>query len=174
MLVVLEVRVCEVTSSPAHQHIWRDSWPVWLCSLCSSPCCSMWPAAGQWLFPVARNPLGGDRRTQVVVMEVWLLIYITGKVEIHELHLQFLNTNELCLDCNYLVLLFQIWDQAGSVESLVLYVGRLMTFVGTVLTSSGSEKSGRSGTRTPTRAHTTMSTVHTPSTTTGQSAISSA
>lgn len=42
------------------------------------------------------------------------------------------------------------------------------------LTSRGSEKSGRSGTRTPTRAHTTMSTVHTPSTTTGQSAISSA
>lgn len=43
-----------------------------------------------------------------------------------------------------------------------------------VLTSSGSEKSGKSGTRTPTRAHTTMSTVHAPSTTTGQSAISSA
>lgn len=42
------------------------------------------------------------------------------------------------------------------------------------LTSSGSEKSGRSGTRMPTRAHTTMSTVHTPSTTTGQSAMSSA
>lgn len=70
--------VCEVTSSPAHQHIWRDSWPVWLCSLCSSPCCSMWPAAGQWLFRVARNPLGGDRRTQVVVMEVWLLICISS------------------------------------------------------------------------------------------------
>lgn len=42
------------------------------------------------------------------------------------------------------------------------------------LTSKGSEKSGKSGTRTPTKVHTTMSIVHTPRTTTGQSAMSSA
>lgn len=43
-----------------------------------------------------------------------------------------------------------------------------------VHTCSGFEKSGRSGTRIPTSAQTTMRTVHTPNTTTGQSAMSSA
>lgn len=43
-----------------------------------------------------------------------------------------------------------------------------------LLTSSGSEKSGSSGTKTPTRAQTTMSRVHMPRTTTGQSASSAA
>lgn len=37
--------------------------------------------------------------------------------------------------------------------------------------SNGSEKSGSSGTNIPTKAQTTMNTVHMPRTTTGQSAI---
>lgn len=40
--------------------------------------------------------------------------------------------------------------------------------------NNGSEKSGSSGTMTPTKAQTPMNTVHMPKTTTGQSAIRAA
>lgn len=62
MLQTLTCELCKrcvwSTFWPARQRIWRGSWPAWLCSPCSSPCCSMWPVAGQWLFPVAQNPFG--------------------------------------------------------------------------------------------------------------------
>lgn len=45
-----------LTFWPAHRRTCRGNSPESPCSQCSLPCCSMWPDAGQWRFPVAQNP----------------------------------------------------------------------------------------------------------------------
>lgn len=66
---------CKLTFWPAHLHIWMDNWPVWLYSPCSSPYCSMWLVAGQWLFPVARSPCRKkDTRNKTAEIDMIMLV----------------------------------------------------------------------------------------------------